>query len=290
MERHNLIIQAWWGHPWTTWVNIFNGIWSDIYNLCWFYILGMTGDPPEFPVPLEPATHGQIRDLLKLAHAIGQPYLILALSADSVTAVSLLIELHTTTCLQWLQVNLQDKSVKLLFCPSCMYVGGEDDFSYLNHIIVVHYNASYRCGKCLKQAFISSSALHTHKKVCIRLTSQKTARVLDGKPSSGRGDSGHGGSSKATPKKDGRVAAANSQDLSTPSASQPSPCCSGWGTSHYHMSHKKGSAEKRKKATDVSPAWKSARHPACKDSGHRPPDIPPTSPGPCFVAQLMCLL
>ena len=30
---------------------VFDGIRSDIYNLCQFYILGMTGDPPEFPAP-----------------------------------------------------------------------------------------------------------------------------------------------------------------------------------------------------------------------------------------------
>ena len=78
---------------------VFNGIWSDIYDLCQFYILGMTGDLPEFPTPWEPATCGQIRDLLKLAHAIGQPYMILVHSADSVTAISMLRELHTATCL-----------------------------------------------------------------------------------------------------------------------------------------------------------------------------------------------
>ena len=55
---------------------------------------------------LEPTTHGQIRDLLKSACAIRWPYLILAHSADSVTAVSILRELHTTACLQCLQVDL----------------------------------------------------------------------------------------------------------------------------------------------------------------------------------------
>ena len=30
---------------------VFDGIWSDIYDLCQFYILGTTGDPPEFPTP-----------------------------------------------------------------------------------------------------------------------------------------------------------------------------------------------------------------------------------------------
>ena len=86
---------------------VFDGIQSDIYDLCQFYILGMTGDPPEFPTPWEPATHGQIRDLLKLAHAIDQPYMILVHSADSVTAVFMLRELHTATCLQCLQVDLR---------------------------------------------------------------------------------------------------------------------------------------------------------------------------------------
>ena len=70
-----------------------------IYDLCWFYNLGMTGDPPEFPAPREPATHGGIRDLLKLARAIGWPYRILVHSADSVTAISMLRELHTAACL-----------------------------------------------------------------------------------------------------------------------------------------------------------------------------------------------
>ena len=198
----------------------FNGIRSDIYDLCQFYILGMTGDPPKIPAPREPMTCRQIRDLLKSAHAIGQPYLILVHSADSVTAVSLLRELHTTACLQQLQVNLWGKSVKLSFCPFCAYAGG-NDLSYLNHIIIVHYNASYGCGKCLKQTFVSSSALHTHKKVWLELTSRKTAGVPDSKPSSGGGDSGRGGSSKATPKKDGKAATNNSQSSSA--FTSPSP-------------------------------------------------------------------
>ena len=78
---------------------VFNGIQSDIYDLCRFYILGMTGDPPEFPTPREPTTHRQIRDLLKSTRAISWPYLILAHSVDSVKAVSMLRELHTAECL-----------------------------------------------------------------------------------------------------------------------------------------------------------------------------------------------
>ena len=104
--------------------------------------------------------------------------------------------------------------------------------------------------------------------MCLGITSEKATGVPDGKPSSGRGDSGHGGSSKATPKNDGKAAAANSQGLSTPSASQPSPCHSGWKTSRCHKSHKKDSGEKQKKVNDMSPAWKSAKHKVCKDGGH----------------------
>ena len=130
--------------------------------------------------------------------------MILAHSADSVTAISMLRELHTAACLQRLQVDLHGKSEKLSFCPSCAYAGG-NDLSYLNHIIIAHYNASYGCGKCLKQAFISSSALHNHKKVCLRLTSWKSAGVLDSKPSSGGGDSSCGGSSRPPQKRTARL-------------------------------------------------------------------------------------
>ena len=77
---------------------VFNSIWSDIYDLCRFYALGMTGDPPEFPAPWEPITCREVRDLLK-ACSIDPPYLILAHSADLVTAVSMLRELHMATCL-----------------------------------------------------------------------------------------------------------------------------------------------------------------------------------------------
>ena len=245
----------------------FEGIHSDLYNLCRFYALGTTGDPPEFPVPQEPTTHGQIQDLLKSAHAIGWPYLIMVHSADLVTAVLLLRELHTAACLWWLQVDLWDKSVKLSFCPFCTYAGG-NDLSYLNHIIIAHYNMSYGCGRCLKQAFISSLVLHIHKKVCLRFPSKNASRVPDGKPKKGGGNSRQGASSKATPKKDGKGGTAtNSHGSSTPSASQTSPRHSGWGTSHHHKS-KKDDGEKWKKVAGMSPTQKSRGYKTHKDSTH----------------------
>ena len=134
----------------------------------------------------------------------------------------------------------------------------------------MHYNASYGWRKCLKQAFVSSSALHNHKKVCLGLISRKSTRGSDGKPSSGReGSSSHGRSSKATPKKDGKAPAADSQSSSASPASQPSPCRSGWDTSRCHKSYKnsKDLGEKKKKKKDMSPAGKNSSHKVRKDSG-----------------------
>ena len=148
---------------------------------------------------------------------------------------------------------------------------GGNDLSYLNHIIIAHYNASYGCGKCLKQAFVSSSALHNHKKVCIGLIPKKSTRGSGGKPSSGGGGNGsHGGSSKATPKEDGKTPTADSQGSSALPASQTSPCCSGQETFCCHKPHKdsKDSVEKKKrKKKDVSPAGKSSSHKKHKHRG-----------------------
>ena len=165
---------------------VFDCIQLDLYDLCCFYALGTTGDPPDFPSPQEPVMCSQVRDLLKSARSIGHPYMILAHSTDSMTAMSVLRELHTTTCLRHLQVDLHDKSVKMSFCPFCMYTGA-NDLSYLNHIIIAHYNASYGCRKCLKQAFMSSSALHNHKKVCLGFDKKTPMTGSDGKPRSSSG-------------------------------------------------------------------------------------------------------
>ena len=119
-------------------------------------------------------------------------------STNSVTAMSMLWELHTTACLRHLQVNLCGKPVKMSFCPFCAYVG-TNNLSYLNHIIIVHYNTSYGCRKCLQQAFESSSTLHNNKKVCLGFD-RKPATGSNGKPSSGSGGdtSQDGSSTRAT--------------------------------------------------------------------------------------------
>ena len=156
-------------------------------------------------------------------------------------------------------------------------IRGGNDLSYLNHIIIVHYNASYGCGKCLKQASMLSSALHNHRKVCFWFTKKPTAGS-SGKPSSSRGGNGNQGSSstRATPKKkDSKAPTTNSQGTITPTASQMTPHHSRCEKSHCQKPHKDSklkkdsSSNRKKKKKDVSPARKGFGHKAHKDGGQR---------------------
>ena len=113
-------------------------------------------------------------------------------------------------------MDLHDKSIKMSFCPFCTYRGANN----LSIVIIVHYNTSYGCRKCLKQAFVLSSTLHNYKKVCLRFD-KKLTKGSDSKPSSGGGgNNSQGGSSmRATPKKHASKApAADSRGSSTPTA------------------------------------------------------------------------
>ena len=178
-------------------------------------------------------------------------------SHNSVTAMFMLQKLNTTACLRCLQVDIHDKSIKMSFFPFCAYTSA-NDLSYLNHIIIAHYNTSYGCGKYLKQAFMSSPTLHNHKKVCLGFD-KKPMKGSNSKSSSGSGgdNSQGGGSTRATPKKHASKApAANSQGSSTPTTSQMTPCHSGCDRSHHSKSHKDSSGDKKKKKGQASPARK----------------------------------
>ena len=151
---------------------------------------------------------------------------------------------------------------------------GANDLSYLNHIIIVHYNAIYGCGKCLKQAFVSSSTLHNHKKVCLRFNKKPVIRS-DSKPSSGSGgdNSQGGGSMRATPRKHASKApATDSQGSSTPMASQTTPHHSRCDKSHHSEPHKdskscKDSSWDKKKKGHVSPTEMSSHRD--RDKSHK---------------------
>ena len=109
-----------------------------------------------------------------------------------------------------------------------------------------------------------SSALQNHKKECLRFD-KKPTEGSNSKPSSdGGGDNSQGGGSmRAKPKKHASKApATDSQDSSTPTASQTTPHCSRHDRSHcskYHKdskSHKDSSGNKKKKKGHASPTRK----------------------------------
>ena len=159
-------------------------------------------------------------------------------------------------------MDLHDKSVKMSFCPFCAYVG-MNDLSYLNHIIIAHYNTSYGCGKCLKQALVSSSTLHNHKKVCLRFD-KKPMTGSDSKPSSSGGgnNSQCSSSTRATPRKHAsKVPTTDSQGSSAPMALQMIPHHNRHDKSHCSNPHKDSKSHKdlscdEKKKGHVSPAKK----------------------------------
>ena len=145
-----------------------------------------------------------------------------------------------------------------------------NDLSYLNHIIIAHYNASYGCRK----SFMSSSALHNHKKVCLGFDKKSTAGSSSKPSSSGGGNGSQGSSStRATPKKkDSKAPTANSQGSSTPTALQMTPCHSRHDKSHRSKPNKDSkskrdsSGDKKKKKGHVSPARKGSGHKSHKHS------------------------
>ena len=252
---------------------LFDGIQSDIYDLCRFYTLGVTGDLPEFPtsqgtgypwpgqgpVKISPLHQPTLPDP-GTQHRFGNG----CLYVEGIAHGHLFTMLTSGPLVQ---------ACKTIVLP-LLHIRKGNNLSYLNHIIIAHYNASYGCGKCLKQAFMSSSALHNHKKVCLRFIAKKPAAGSDSKPSSGRGgDGSHGSSTRATPKeKDFKAPATDSQGSSTPPALQTAASHSECETSHHHKSHKDLkkdlSGDEKKKKKDASPARKSSRHKTHKDGGH----------------------
>ena len=145
---------------------VFESIKMSEYNLCCFYRVVLSGDFPEFPTPHMPTTNDHMCGFLEKAQEFFWLNLIVAHLQDAVTEVCLLRELHTNASLQHLKMETDAQAVgkmkrQLLFCPFCQYLSS-NDWSYLNHIICMHYNVSYGCGKC--HAKVASSFSSNSKK------------------------------------------------------------------------------------------------------------------------------
>ena len=94
----------------------------------------------------------------------------MVLTGKVMTAVSLLQLLHDKDSMKHLVLETKTgkqevdskTSKKLSFCPLCLYCGS-NDLSYLNHVMVVHYNAAYGCGKCLRKVLLTSQTHERHQ-------------------------------------------------------------------------------------------------------------------------------
>ena len=70
---------------------------------------------------------------------------------------------------------------KLSFCPFCLY-HGSNNLSYMNHVVIVHYNAAYGCGKCMKAVLLMGQQLKSHLKTCAGISKDDTASSSDREP------------------------------------------------------------------------------------------------------------
>ena len=82
----------------------------------------------------------------------------------------LLSELHTPDALQHLLMKCKDDladqpRMKVSFCLFCSYHCCNDS-TFLNHIMPLHYDVGYSCGKCVEEVLISSQSFKVQFKEC----------------------------------------------------------------------------------------------------------------------------
>ena len=123
-----------------------------------------------------------IKDLLGVVQAAKHSHLLVVFAGEVATTICLLQALHNKNSMKCLTLEVKtgkqvadtkagklganSKSIrKLSFCPLCLYCGS-NDLSYLNHVVVAHYNVAYRYGKCLQRIQPTSQTLKAHLKHC----------------------------------------------------------------------------------------------------------------------------
>ena len=174
---------------------VFKPMKTSEFDLCRFYQVGESRDFPKVPKPHEPAASNHVCGLLEKARKKGHLNLVVALSQDAVTAVSMLKKLHASISLQRLKMETPAEvpgklMQKLSFYPFCQYCGSNDP-SYLNHIICVHYKASFGCGRCLGEVYSTRQALSKHMLGCMGLKTGTTKGKSSQSPTKGAFKSPH---------------------------------------------------------------------------------------------------
>ena len=126
----------------------------------------------------------QLKALLHKGRRQGCPLLIMAITGEVVMPHGLLSELHKLGALQCLLMKCEDDPAdqprtKTCFCPFCSYHCCNDS-TFLNHIVLFHYDAGYGYGKCVEEVFITSQSFKVHLKECDGLSCNSTD--VDGSP------------------------------------------------------------------------------------------------------------
>ena len=161
---------------------VFKPLASSAYGLCHFYDVGLKATkglvPISCPMPKAPMMSSQLKALLCKGRRQGCPLLIMAIAGEVVTPHGLLSEIHMPGALQHLPMKCEDNPVdqlrmKMSFCPFCSY-HCHNDSTFLNHIMLFHYDAGYGCDKCVEEVYITSQFFKVHFKECDSLSHNST--------------------------------------------------------------------------------------------------------------------
>ena len=145
---------------------------TNTFGLCCFYCVDPNAPLPSGPV--SPATVEHVKRLVLLASTMPRQYVLMVFRGGTVTALGLLQELHTRNALVQIHIyqsgdTKDGHSARMSCCPFCAYTV-QNDPAYLNHIVCVHYDASFGCGSCLSAVTSSVQKMKEHIKECPGLT------------------------------------------------------------------------------------------------------------------------
>ena len=109
-------------------------------------------------------THN-IQGMVELAKGVGRLLTVIVFEGESVTPLCLLQKLHSCLTLSCIVISTPEVKVGpnncMSCCPICAYVA-QNDYSFLNHIIVRHYWSSFSCGRCLKFIVTTGQQMKRH--------------------------------------------------------------------------------------------------------------------------------
>ena len=161
---------------------VFEPLASSAYGLCHFYDIGLKVTKGSAPIsclmPKAPMMSSQLKVLLCKGRRQGCHLLIMAIAGEVVMLHGLLRKLHMPGALQHLPMKCKDDPVDqprikmsfYLFCSNHCH----NDSTFLNHIMLFHYNVGYGCGKCVEEVFITSQSFKVHFKECDSLSHDST--------------------------------------------------------------------------------------------------------------------